>query len=160
MLSEQGPRSSFSTGIWAGNESAVASRQLDDRAVDRRAGRWPWAGGESAGTAQDHRLGHRGCRGVRRRGSSGRIRRELGLIPPGDLRMALAALCGDDTWGRTWSRVLQHRFEGSGELAGHAVGNLLISALWEETDDPWPVWIGWPRCSKLRAGAAGRLRTG
>lgn len=68
-------------------------------------------------------------------GSSGRIRRELGLIPPGDLRMALAALCGDDTWGRTWSRVLQHRFVGEGELAGHAVGNLLISALWEETGD-------------------------
>ena len=44
-------------------------------------------------------------------GSSGRIRRELGLMPPpGDLRMALA-LCGDDTWGRTWSRVLQHRFK-------------------------------------------------
>ncbi len=69
-------------------------------------------------------------------GSSGRIRRELGLIPPGDLRMALAALCGDDTWGRTWSRVLQHRFAGHGELAGHAVGNLLISALWQETGDP------------------------
>lgn len=50
--------------------------------------------------------------------------------------MALAALCGDDTWGRTWSRVLQHRFEGAGDLAGHAVGNLLISALWEETGDP------------------------
>ena len=56
-------------------------------------------------------------------GSSGRIRKELGLIPPGDLRMALAALCGDDTWGRTWSRVLQHRFEGGGELEGHAVGD-------------------------------------
>lgn len=68
-------------------------------------------------------------------GSSGRIRRELGHIPPGDLRMALAALCGDDTWGRTWSRVLQHRFAGDGELAGHSVGNLLISALWEETGD-------------------------
>jgi uncharacterized cofD-like protein len=68
-------------------------------------------------------------------GSSGRIRRELGLMPPGDLRMALAALCGDDTWGRTWSRVLQHRFKGEGDLAGHAVGNLLISALWEETGD-------------------------
>lgn len=49
--------------------------------------------------------------------------------------MALAALCGDDTWGRTWSRVLQHRFEGEGQLGGHAVGNLLISALWEETGD-------------------------
>ncbi len=77
-------------------------------------------------------------------GSSGRIRRELGLIPPGDLRMALAALCGDDTWGRTWSRVLQHRFEGTGELAGHAVGNLLISALWQETGDPVQGldWVG------------------
>lgn len=69
-------------------------------------------------------------------GSSGRIRREFGLIPPGDLRMALAALCGDDTWGRTWSRILQHRFTGDGELSGHAVGNLLIAALWEETGDP------------------------
>lgn len=68
-------------------------------------------------------------------GSSGRIRRELGLMPPGDLRMALAALCGDDTWGRTWSRVLQHRFGGDGNLRGHSVGNLLIAALWEETND-------------------------
>ena len=43
-------------------------------------------------------------------GSSGRLRRELGVLPPGDLRMALAALCGDDEWGRTWSEVVQHRF--------------------------------------------------
>lgn len=68
-------------------------------------------------------------------GSSGRLRREFGCIPPGDLRMALAALCGDDVWGRTWARVVQHRFEGNGELGGHALGNLLIQALWEETDD-------------------------
>ncbi len=68
-------------------------------------------------------------------GSSGRLRREFDVVPPGDLRMALAALCGDDTWGRTWSRVVQHRFAGSGELAGHSVGNLLITALWEETGD-------------------------
>ncbi len=67
-------------------------------------------------------------------GSSGRLRAELGVIPPGDLRMALAALCGDDEWGRTWSRVMQHRFSGDGELAGHATGNLLISTLWQETD--------------------------
>jgi uncharacterized cofD-like protein len=66
-------------------------------------------------------------------GSSGRLRREFEVPPPGDLRMALAALCGDDSWGRTWSRVVQHRFGGDGELAGHAVGNLLITALWEET---------------------------
>lgn len=66
-------------------------------------------------------------------GSSGRIRGELGLPPPGDLRMALAALCGDDVWGRTWSQVMQHRFGGNGEMAGHATGNLLIAALWEES---------------------------
>ncbi len=66
-------------------------------------------------------------------GSSGRIRSELGLPPPGDLRMALAALCGDDAWGRTWSQVMQHRFTGDGEISGHATGNLLIAALWEET---------------------------
>ena len=53
-------------------------------------------------------------------GSSGRLRRELGVLPPGDLRMALAALCGDDEWGRTWARVLQHRFESKGELHNHA----------------------------------------
>jgi uncharacterized cofD-like protein len=64
-------------------------------------------------------------------GSSGRLRRELGVLPPGDLRMALTALCGDDEWGRTWAALLQHRFASSGELHQHAVGNLLIVALWE-----------------------------
>ncbi|RZS82821.1 putative cofD-like protein [Motilibacter rhizosphaerae] len=64
-------------------------------------------------------------------GSSGRLRGELGVLPPGDLRQALAALCGDDEWGRTWAEVVQHRFVSSGELHGHALGNLLIVALWE-----------------------------
>ncbi len=68
-------------------------------------------------------------------GSSGRLRRELGVLPPGDLRMALAALCGDDEWGHTWSQVLQHRFRSEGDLHGHAVGNLLIVALWELLGD-------------------------
>ena len=70
-------------------------------------------------------------------GSSGRLRRSFGVLPPGDLRMALAALCGDDEWGTTWSRVVQHRFSGSdaGELDGHAVGNLLIVALWDLLGD-------------------------
>jgi uncharacterized cofD-like protein len=68
-------------------------------------------------------------------GSSGRLRQAFDVVPPGDLRMALAALCGDDAWGRTWSRVVQHRFAGSGQLAGHSLGNLLITALWEETGD-------------------------
>jgi uncharacterized cofD-like protein len=64
-------------------------------------------------------------------GSSGRLRKEFGTLPPGDLRMALAALCGDDDWGQTWARVLQHRFRSTGEMHEHAVGNLLIVALWE-----------------------------
>lgn len=67
-------------------------------------------------------------------GSSGRLRRELGVLPPGDLRQALAALCRDDEWGRTWAKVLQHRFQSPGELHDHAVGNLLIVALWELLD--------------------------
>ena len=68
-------------------------------------------------------------------GSSGRLRKEFGIPPPGDLRMALAALCPDDTQGRAWRQVLQHRYSGDGALGGHAVGNLLISALWQQTDD-------------------------
>jgi uncharacterized cofD-like protein len=68
-------------------------------------------------------------------GSSGRLRRDFGVLPPGDLRMALAALCGDDAWGTTWSRVVQHRFAGGGGLGGHAVGNVLIVALWELLGD-------------------------
>jgi uncharacterized cofD-like protein len=69
-------------------------------------------------------------------GSSGRLRQEFGVLPPGDLRMALAALCGDDDWGTTWARVVQHRFGGTGDLAGHAVGNLLIAGLWDLLGDP------------------------
>jgi uncharacterized cofD-like protein len=68
-------------------------------------------------------------------GSSGRLRAELGGLPPGDLRMALAALCGDDEWGRTWAAILQHRFTGNGPLKDHAVGNLLIAAIWDQVAD-------------------------
>ncbi|MGA8210441.1 MAG: uridine diphosphate-N-acetylglucosamine-binding protein YvcK [Nocardioidaceae bacterium] len=68
-------------------------------------------------------------------GSSGRLRREFGVLPPGDLRQALSALCGDDDWGRTWARVLQHRFASDGEMDNHAVGNLLIVTLWELLED-------------------------
>ena len=67
-------------------------------------------------------------------GSSGRLRRELGGLPPGDLRMALAALCGDDTIGRRWASVLQSRFHSSGPLNGHAIGNLLIEGVWQQLD--------------------------
>jgi len=68
-------------------------------------------------------------------GSSGRLRQEFGVLPPGDLRQALAALCGDDEWGSTWAKVLQHRFASEGVMHEHAVGNLLIVALWELLGD-------------------------
>ena len=67
-------------------------------------------------------------------GSSGRLRRELGGLPPGDLRMALAALCGDDTTGRSWASILQSRFASNGPLDGHAIGNLLIEGVWQMHD--------------------------
>lgn len=62
-------------------------------------------------------------------GSSGRLRHELGAVPPGDLRMALAALAARDDWGRLWEQLLQHRFPGDGSLGGHAVGNLVLTGL-------------------------------
>ncbi|MBX9244080.1 uridine diphosphate-N-acetylglucosamine-binding protein YvcK [Actinotalea ferrariae] len=68
-------------------------------------------------------------------GSSGRLRQEMDVLPPGDLRMALSALCDDSDWGRTWRDVLQHRFSSEGTLDRHAVGNLLIVALWELLGD-------------------------
>ncbi len=82
-------------------------------------------------------------------GSSGRLRNELGGIPPGDLRMALAALMGApaalDHWTevdpavarrhKRWSRILQHRLGGYGALAGHPVGNLMLAGVEELTGD-------------------------
>lgn len=57
-------------------------------------------------------------------GSSGRLRRDLDVVPPGDLRMALAALAGDEQL----AALLQYRFDG-GELDGHSLGNLVLVAL-------------------------------
>lgn len=57
-------------------------------------------------------------------GSSGRLRRDLGVVPPGDLRKAMSSLVGDpDT-----TRWLEHRF-AAGELAGHSLGNLMLIGL-------------------------------
>lgn len=64
-------------------------------------------------------------------GSSGRLRAEMGVLPPGDLRMAISALCDVSEWGETWKDLLQHRFHTGGELDGHSVGNLLLVAMWE-----------------------------
>ncbi len=69
-------------------------------------------------------------------GSSGRLRSELDVVPPGDLRMALAALASDSPYGRLWATILQHRFGGSGALAGHPIGNLMLAGLNEVLADP------------------------
>lgn len=69
-------------------------------------------------------------------GSSGRIRRELKVLPPGDLRMALAALAGAGPEHQQWAGLLQHRIGGQGVLAGHPVGNLMLTALLERSVDP------------------------
>jgi uncharacterized cofD-like protein len=63
-------------------------------------------------------------------GSSGRLVRELGVPPPGDVRNCLIALARNEAM----AGLYQHRFE-SGELTGHPLGNLLIAALTEMTGD-------------------------
>lgn len=62
-------------------------------------------------------------------GSSGRLRRDLDIIAPGDLRMALLTLARN----RSLSAALEHRFT-RGQLRGHALGNLLLVALAEQAD--------------------------
>ena len=69
-------------------------------------------------------------------GSSGRLRAEFNSLPPGDLRTALAALCADDEWGKSWAQIMQYRFTSKGEMDNHAVGNLLLTALWDRDGDP------------------------
>jgi len=64
-------------------------------------------------------------------GSSGRLRRELGIIAPGDMRRCLAAL----TPPGLVRTALDHRFVDGG-LSGHPAGNLLLAALLQNTDDP------------------------
>lgn len=60
-------------------------------------------------------------------GSSGRLRQELGVAPPGDVRRCLVALAER----RELAGVFEYRFESGAELRGHAVGNLIIAALAE-----------------------------
>jgi uncharacterized cofD-like protein len=87
-------------------------------------------------------------------GSSGRIRHELSVLPPGDLRMALAALAGESAQHQAWAQLLQHRLGGSGVLAGHPVGNLLLTGLLD-TPEPDPV-ASIARLAEL-VGAVGRV---
>lgn len=62
-------------------------------------------------------------------GSSGRLRRELGILPPGDIRNCLVALADDES---LMGRLFQHRF-ADGDLSGHPFGNLFLAALAEVT---------------------------
>jgi uncharacterized cofD-like protein len=65
-------------------------------------------------------------------GSSGRLRDELQMLPPGDIRNCMIALSEDST---LLSRLFRHRFRGDGELGGHSFGNLFLAALTEVTGD-------------------------
>lgn len=66
-------------------------------------------------------------------GSSGRLRDELGQLPPGDIRQCLVALAGDADQGAMLRRLFTHRFSMGEGLEGHSVGNLLLAALTEIT---------------------------
>lgn len=65
-------------------------------------------------------------------GSSGRLRDELQMLPPGDIRNCMIALSEDSN---LLSRLFRHRFGGSGDLAGHSFGNLFLAALADVTGD-------------------------
>jgi uncharacterized cofD-like protein len=65
-------------------------------------------------------------------GSSGRLRRELGVLPPGDVRNCLAAVARTDS---PFRQLLQHRFNDGTGLEGHPIGNLLLTAMAQITGD-------------------------
>ena len=65
-------------------------------------------------------------------GSSGRLREELQILPPGDIRNCMIALSEDSS---LLSRLFRYRFRGSGDLGGHSFGNLFLAALTDVTGD-------------------------
>ncbi|HEY0460601.1 MAG TPA: YvcK family protein [Pyrinomonadaceae bacterium] len=65
-------------------------------------------------------------------GSSGRLRDELQMLPPGDIRNCMVALSEDS---HLLSKIFRHRFRGDGALGGHSLGNLFLAALTEITGD-------------------------
>lgn len=65
-------------------------------------------------------------------GSSGRLRDEFQMLPPGDIRKCLVALSEDEM---LMSKLFQYRFQSGGELQGHSFGNLFLTALTEVTGD-------------------------
>lgn len=65
-------------------------------------------------------------------GSSGRLRDELQMLPPGDIRNCMVALSEDS---HLLSKLFRHRFRGAGDLGGHSFGNLFLAAMSEITGD-------------------------
>lgn len=65
-------------------------------------------------------------------GSSGRLREEFQILPPGDIRNCLVALSEDE---HLMASLFRHRFRGSGDLGNHSFGNLYLTALTEVTGD-------------------------
>lgn len=65
-------------------------------------------------------------------GSSGRLRKDFNMLPPGDLRNCMVALSEDE---HLIARLFRHRFRAGGELEGHSFGNLFVAALSEMTGD-------------------------
>ena len=65
-------------------------------------------------------------------GSSGRLRKDFKMLPPGDLRNCMVALSEDE---QLLSQLFRHRFRSGGELEGHSFGNLFVAALQEMTGD-------------------------
>ena len=67
-------------------------------------------------------------------GSSGRLRQEFpGILPPGDIRMALSALASQEARESGVVNLLQHRFVSAGPLNGHSLGNLIMTAEYQRT---------------------------
>jgi uncharacterized cofD-like protein len=136
----------LSGGIWGLNRALVApflrpgQQMVDGITTHRRRGRGPRIVAIGGGHGLSTLL--RGLKSYTRNltaivtvaddgGSSGRLRKSMGILPPGDLRNCLAALSDDETMV---TQLFQYRFaNGSGELEGHSFGNLFISALSEIT---------------------------
>ena len=91
-------------------------------------------------------------------GSSGRLREELQMLPPGDIRNCMIALSEDST---LLSRLFRYRFRGQGALGGHSFGNLFLAALTEVTGDFTEAVGDWRlhRGGEIVVGGPGQQRT-